>query len=136
MTAVAVAAAAVLGPACSAAERLAHAQQRADELQALLDQKFEQLGEAGIVRPKDTLLFVENLEHKDGKGTQITCSCMFCRTRVISTGATRVIDHFLSCPLCPQSVKAPVQALRDSTKKKRKVKEEHFKHVKALSLNL
>ena len=125
--AVAVAAAAVLG----AAERLAHAQQRADEMQALLDQKFEQLGEAGIVRPKDTLLFVENLEHKDGKGTQITCSCMFCRTRVISTGATRVIDHFLSCPLCPQSVKAPVQALRDGTKKKRKVKEEHSKHVKA-----
>ena len=38
------------------------------------------LGEAGLARPKDALLFVENLEYtrkKDGRGAQITCSCMF-----------------------------------------------------------
>ena len=120
-----------LGPAASVAERLAAAQQRVDELHDSLDELFAQLGEAGIARPKDTLLFVKNVQFKEGKGPQqLTCSCMFCNMRVVSTGATRVVDHLLACPLCPDRVKGPVRTLREGTQKKRKVKEEHSKMIR------
>ena len=46
-----------LMPGATAAERLAHAQARVDQLDLLIDEKFEGLGEAGITRPKDALLF-------------------------------------------------------------------------------
>ena len=44
----------------TAAERLAQAQAKADELDALVDEKMQLLGEEGIRRPKDALatLFV------------------------------------------------------------------------------
>ena len=49
---------------------------------------------------------------------------MFCNTRVVSTGASRVLDHLLGCVLCPARVKQPLQALRAETTGKRKAKEE------------
>ena len=39
-----------LMPGATAAERLAHAQARVDQLDLLIDEKFEGLGEAGITR--------------------------------------------------------------------------------------
>ena len=47
------------------AQRLFDAQQRSEELQALLDDKFRSVGEPGIARPKDVLLFVNDLEYKE-----------------------------------------------------------------------
>ena len=116
-------------PGATAAERLAAAQARVDALDALLDEKFATLGEAGIARPRDALLFVNNLEYKTAGGAQLTCFCMFCNLRITSTGASRVSDHLRACTLCPERVKQPLQLLRAKTDKKRKVKEEHSKLV-------
>ena len=51
---------------------------------------------------------------------------MFCNTRVVSTGASRVLDHLLGCVLCPARVKQPLQALRAETTGKRKAKDHKF----------
>ena len=104
------------------AQRLAAAQQRVDALHAEIDEKFEQLGEAGIARPKDVLLFVKDLQNKEGcKGSQIVGACMFCCMRITSTGATRFVDHFMDCPLIPARIRHPVRLLRDGTVKRRKL---------------
>ena len=64
-----------------------------DALDSLIDEKFAALCEPGITRPKDALRFTNNLEYKSG--AQLLCYCMFCNTRVVSTGASRVLDHLL-----------------------------------------
>ena len=84
-------------PGATAAERLAVAQARVDALDVLLDEKFATLGEAGIARPKDALLFVNNLDYKTAGGAQLTCFCMFCNLRITSTGSSRVVDHLRAC---------------------------------------
>ena len=118
-------------PGIEAGQRLAAAQQRVDALHAEIDDKFEQLGEAGIARPKDVLLFVKDLQNKEGcKGSQIVGACMFCCMRITSTGATRFVDHFLDCPLIPARIRHPVRLLRDGTVKKRKLKEEQKNHTR------
>ena len=80
-----------------------------DALDSLLEERFAALGEPGITRPKDALRFTNNLEYKSG--AQPLCHCMFCNTRVVSTGASRVLDHLLGCVLCPARVKQPLKAL-------------------------
>ena len=112
----------------TAAERLAHAQARADELDALVDEKMQLLGEEGIRRPKDALLFVNGLVFKEGT-QQLTCNCMFCNTRITSTGAARVVDHLIACILSPKAVQQSFSDMRSVTSKKRKVKEEHTRLV-------
>ena len=112
----------------TAAERLAHAQARADELDALVDEKMQLLGEEGIRRPKDALLFVNGLVFKEGT-QQLTCNCMFCNTRITSTGAARVVDHLIACILSPKAVQQSFSNMRSVTSKKRKVKEEHTRLV-------
>ena len=127
-------------PGASAAERLAASQELegqgairtisgsrlrqdcVDALDSLIDEKFAALCEPGITRPKDALRFTNNLEYKSG--AQLLCHCMFCNTRVVSTGASRVLDHLLGCVLCPARVKQPLKALRAETTGKRKAKEE------------
>ena len=118
-----------LMPGATAAERLAHAQARVDQLDLLVDEKFEGLGEAGITRPKDALLFTNGLEYKAGAVQQLTCKCMFCNIHISSTGATRVVDHLTACYLCPVRVKQPLAEVRAGTAKKRKTKKEHMKLV-------
>jgi len=131
---------AVPRPGASAAERLAASQESegqgaiktisrsrlrqdcVDALDSLLEERFAALGEPGIKRPRDALRFTNNLEYKSG--AQLVCYCMFCNTRVCSTGASRVLDHLLGCVLCPARVKQPLQALRAETTGKRKAKEE------------
>ena len=129
---------AVPRPGASAAERLAASQESegaikiisrsrlrqdcVDALDSLIEERFAALGEPGITRPKDALRFTNNLEYKSG--AQLLCYCMFCNTRVFSTGASRVLDHLLGCVLCPARVKQPLQALRAETTGKRKAKEE------------
>ena len=131
---------AVPRPGASAAERLAASQESegqgairtisrsrlrqdcVDALDSLLEERFAALGEPGIKRPRDALRFTNNLEYKSG--AQLLCYCMFCNTRVCSTGASRVLDHLLGCVLCPARVKQPLQALRAETTGKRKAKEE------------
>jgi len=135
---------AVPRPGASAAERLAASQESegqgairtisrsrlrqdgVDALDSLLEERFAALGEPGITRPKDALRFTNNLEKKSG--AQLVCHCMFCNTRVCSTGASRVLDHMLGCMLCPARVKQPLQALRAETTGKRKAKEEQHRH--------
>jgi hypothetical protein len=130
---------AVPRPGASAAEWLAASQESAgairvisrnqlrqdcvEALDSLLKERFAALGEAGIKRPRDALRFTNNLEYKPG-AQQLVCYCMFCNTRVCSTGASRVLDHLLGCVLCPARVKEPLQALRAETTGKRKAKEE------------
>ena len=112
---------AVPRPGASAAERLAASQDCVDALDSLLEERFAALGEPGITRPRDALRFTNNLEYKSG--AQLLCYCMFCNTRVVSTGASRVLDHLLGCLLCPARVKQPLKALRAETTGKRKAKE-------------
>ena len=63
------------------------------------------LGDTGISKPKDALLFVVNLQYKKVGGQQLECQCMFCNKLISSTGATRVVDHLIVCILCPDAVK-------------------------------
>ena len=107
-------------PGVSAAERLASAQDRVDALDSLIDETFAALGAPGITRPKDALRFTNKLEYKSG--AQLACHCMFCNTRVVSTGASRVLDHLVGCVLCPDRVKHPLKALRAETTGKRSAK--------------
>ena len=83
---------------------------------------FAALGEPGITRPKDALRLTNNLEYKSW--AQLLCYCMFCNTRLVSTGASLVLDHLLGCVLCPARVKQPWKKLRAETTGKRKAKEE------------
>ena len=53
------------------AQRLVDAQQRSEELEALLEDKFRSLGEPGIARPKDVLLFVNDLVYKENANQRI-----------------------------------------------------------------
>ena len=77
-------------PGVTAAERLAVAQghgpsaRRCARPQVTLEEKLETLGQAGIVRPKDALLFVKDLEYKEGSKSvqQLTCKCMFCNMHI------------------------------------------------------
>ena len=85
--------------------------------------KLALLGDAGITKPKQMLDFTRDLVHKSGQ--QIECFCMFCPNKKISsTGATRVVDHYLTCPLCPKEIKEACQALRAGTAEKRSLKSE------------
>jgi hypothetical protein len=85
--------------------------------------------EAGITRPKDALPFVDELIYISGY--QLKCCCINCHKRSYSTSASRVVDHLMSCPLCPDSIKMLLMSLREGTKKKRKQKgEEEMKLVK------
>ena len=61
-------------PGVTAAERLAAAQERVDELDLILEEKLETLGAPGIVRPKDALLFVKDLEYKEGTEVRVCSS--------------------------------------------------------------
>ena len=112
------------GPAFEAGQRLAQAQQRVDTMHLEIDERLEQLGEAGITRPRDVLLLVKELKNKEGKGMQLSGACMFCNASITSTGATRFVDHILDCPLVPARIRQPVRLLRDGTVKRRKLKEE------------
>ena len=118
-------------PGVTAAERLAVAQARVDALDLILEEKLETLGAPGIVRPKDALLFVKDLEYKEGSKSvqQLTCKCMFCNMHISSTGATRVVDHLTACVLCPQRIKVPLRNVRACTSGKRKHKQEQLKLV-------
>ena len=78
--------------------------------------KLVQLGDKGITKPKDALIFVRNLKFKKVGGQQLDCNCMFCDKSISSTGATRVVDHFCStCVLVPKEVKDPFVALLQDT---------------------
>ena len=102
------------GPAFEAGQRLAQAQQRVDTMHLEIDERLEQLGEAGITRPRDVLLLVKELKNKEGKGMQLSGACMFCNASITSTGATRFVDHILDCPLVPARIRQPVRLLRDT----------------------
>ena len=96
---------------------------RADALHALVDEQFDLLGEKGITQFKHALQFTNNLAYKGGSATQLTAECMFCKMRITSTGATRVVDHFLkTCVLVPERVKQPFAVMRAGTERKRKMK--------------
>mgnify|MGYP006168167129 CR=1 FL=1 len=70
-----------------------------------------------------------NLEYKAVGGQQLQGNCMFCGHPVKSTGATRVVDHFIGFVLCPEQVKQPCQGFRANTDQKRKEKQHHTELV-------
>ena len=85
------------------------------------------LGE--ISKPVHALKFLNNLEYKAVGGQQLQGNCMFCGHPVKSTGATRVVDHFIGFVLCPEQVKQPCQGFRANTDQKRKEKQHHTELV-------
>ena len=92
---------------------------------------LSQLGEPGITKPKELLLFTRNLVYKKIGGQQLEADCMFCGYHINSTGATRIVDHMRdACVLCPPCVKDPCTAMRVHTDTRRKGKEEHTMLVK------
>ena len=91
--------------------------------------KLARYGDAGITKPKHVLDFVRDLAYKKVGGQQLTGKCMFCATSLNSTGATRVVDHFIACVLCPTEIQLKCKAMRDDTSSKRKEKEEAAAHV-------
>jgi hypothetical protein len=101
-------------------------------LQEEASDKLAAFGPAGLVKPKDVLVFTRNLKLKVVGGQQLECECMFCHTRITSTGASRVVAHFSKdCVLCPPSVKDPCAAMRSHTESNRKGKVEHNTLVRA-----
>jgi hypothetical protein len=106
----------VLGDNETALARLAEIHEEASQLLA-------DIGGA-IEKPKGTLTFVKDLTYTSVGGQQLKCKCMFCGFLISSTGATRVVDHFLKCALCPPIVKDQCRALREGTAAKRKEKAE------------
>ena len=90
------------------------------------------LGDAGITKPKDALLFVRGLSYKKVGGQQLECECMFCSKKITSTGATRIVDHFAKeCVLVVPNVKQPFVAMRQQTEVSRASKHEHKVLVQA-----
>ena len=108
------------------------AEERRVMLQEEASDKLAAFGPAGLVKPKDVLVFTRNLKLKVVGGQQLECECMFCHTRITSTGASRVVAHFSKdCVLCPPSVKDPCAAMRSHMESNRKGKVEHNTLVRA-----
>ena len=108
-------------PVAASGNAFVDAQERVNELNLRAVAVLTHV-EAGITRPKDALPFVDELLYISGY--QLKCCCMFCHKRSYSTSASRIVDHLMSCPLCPDSIKMLLMSLREGTKKKRKQKEE------------
>ena len=68
-----------------------------------------------ISKPVHTLKFLNSVAYKAVGGQQLQGNCMFCGHFIKSTGATRVVDHFGSCVLCPEQVKQPCIGFRSGT---------------------
>lgn len=98
---------------------------RLARLQDDVSTRLATLGNGGIQKPKDILKFVDNLAYKAVGGQQLECDCMFCGKHLISTGATKVVDHYKACGLCPAEVKSACIEFRNDTAQKRKAKDEH-----------
>ena len=55
------------------------------------------------LKPKHALEFFSNIEKKNpANQQQIEACCTLCDTTVRSTGATKLVDHLIRCPLCPR----------------------------------
>lgn len=131
----------VLGDSDDAAEHM-NAMQEATAL------VLKQIGGIEAIRkPKSVYPFFKNITHKSIGGQQLQGNCMFCGTSVISTAATRLIQHLKGCPRCPRDVQLAFSKLIESTGVKRKEKahqlvlaheeaDRELKHVKAQKLEL
>ena len=91
---------------------------------------LSQFGSDGVTKPKQLLEFTVNLKYKSVGSQQLEADCMFCFYHIKSTGASRVVDHFLDhCLLCPRVVHEACSHLRAKTetsrRRGRKGKEEH-----------
>lgn len=75
-------------------------------------------------KPKQALQFFRNKAWKDTGGSQVKGDCMFCMKSVTSTGAFRMQEHLLDCPLAFKEVKEAVKKLKQVTDGKRKRKME------------
>ena len=75
-----------------------------------------------IVKPKSAENFFSDVKRKEGTAQQLSGTCMFCKRRVVSTGASKLVDHLINCQLCVDSVKLPLRSLRQKTSSKRKMK--------------
>ena len=87
-------------------------------------------GPEGPTKPKHALDFTRDLCYDKVGGQHLTASCMFCNTHLMSTGSTRIVDHFAkACVLCPPAVRDFCVSLRSKVSAKRERKEEHTKLV-------
>ena len=103
--------------------------------EAVLDEakgKLALLPNNMLTKPKHILGFTTHLTYKQVLGgQQLTCSCMFCGKKVISTGAVKIVAHMATCIMCPAEVRDPCRALQESAKDKRTSKAEHEAIVSA-----
>ena len=82
------------------------AQERSLSLREEVDKKLAAYGPDGPTKPKHALDFTRDLCYDKVGGQHLTASCMFCNAHLMSTGSTRVVDHFAKvCVLCPPAVK-------------------------------
>ena len=87
-------------------------------------------GPEGPTKPKHALDFTRDLCYDKVGGQHLTASCMFCNTHLMSTGSTRIVDHFAkACVLCPPAVRDFCVGLRSKVSAKRERKEEHTQLV-------
>lgn len=100
-------------------ERAAEAQ-----MEALRDEAKNILQRQPIEKPKHVLALFKNVQYKKVGGQELVGQCMFCKRSVTSTGATRCLDHLVSCPLVFPEVKEACMKLRTQTAQKRKLKQE------------
>ena len=78
---------------------------------------MSRLGDDGLTKPKEALLFMSNIAYKNvGGQLLLSCNCMFCSLPISSTGATRCVDHLTKgCALVPKEVKSALNFMRGST---------------------
>ena len=100
-------------------------EERIAELRSEVDTKLTALGEGGITKPKQCLDFLHNLSYKKLGGQQLTGNCPFCNRFINSTGASRVVAHFMECALCFKDVKEQCAKLTKESDTKRASKREH-----------
>ncbi|KAL1529603.1 hypothetical protein AB1Y20_000546 [Prymnesium parvum] len=81
---------------------------------------FNLLAEAGGVKGKHAIQFYVDVRNSNlANAQQITAFCMFCRAKVPSTGSYKLVNHLITCALCPQQIRQGFKSIREETGKKR-----------------
>lgn len=103
---------------------LGDAEERQKRMDTCRERVANLLAVQPLDKPKHVSQFFTNIEYKSVGSQQLHGACMFCNRIVHSTGAARLLDHLLECPICVPEVQVQCKALRDKANGKRKQKAE------------
>ena len=71
------------------------------------------------LKPKHAFAFMRNVQQlSTSNSQQISAVCICCSKTLRSTGATKLVDHLLVCPLCPGAIRDGFKVLREGTTSK------------------